>query len=83
MIDENWALYRWLQVQLLFALDVFVRYQGKSPDIENPRIYERMEHDVLDTQLLMLGCLEGAFATREKKLKRWWSLLCPKGSLYE
>lgn len=83
IVDEHWALYRYLQVQMLFALDVFVRYQGKTPDTSNPNIYERMEHDVLDAEILMLGCLEGAFATYECKLKRWWHLLCPDGQLYE
>ncbi len=83
LVDESWALYRWLQVQLLFALDVFVRHQGIKPDLGNPSIFEKMEHDVLDAQILMLACLEGAFATREKKLVHWWSLLCPEGTLYE
>ena len=83
LVTEDWALYRWLQVQFLFALDLFVRYQGKIPATFSSAIYEKLEHDVLDAQLLMLGCLEGAFATREKKLARWWRLLCPRGALYE
>jgi hypothetical protein len=83
VIDESWALYRWLQVQLLFAVDVFARYQGNKPDLNSPAIFEKMEHDVLDAQVLMLACLEGAYATRETKLKRWWSLLRPDGKLYE
>jgi len=83
LITEDWALYRWLQVHFLFAIDLYVRYHGKIPTVFSPDIFEKMEHDVLDAQLLMLGCLEGAFATREKKLKRWWRLLCPSGTLYE
>jgi hypothetical protein len=83
LVSENWAIYRWLQVKLLFALDVYVRYGGKVPQTLSSAVYERMEHDVLDAQVLMLACLEGAFATREKKLKHWWSLLCPDGALYE
>lgn len=83
LVDESWALYRWLQVQLLFTLDVFVRYKGEMPDLNNLSIFEKMEHDVLDAQILMLACLEGAFATREKKLVRWWSLLRPDGTLYK
>jgi hypothetical protein len=67
----------------LFALDVFVRYRGAVTEALNPITYEKMEHDVLDAQVFMLGCLEGAFATQEKKLKRWWALLCPDGDLYE
>jgi len=62
---------------------VYVRYRGALPETLSPSTYERMEHDVLDAQVFMLGCLEGAFATREKKLKRWWSLLCPDAPLYE
>lgn len=72
-----------MQVQLLFTLDIYVRYQGKIPELLTPRLYEKMEHDVLDAEQLILGCLEGSFATRERKHKRWWALLCPDGCLYE
>lgn len=82
-IDETWAIYRWVQVQLLFALDVHVRYQGNIPKPLSSNVYEKMGHDVLDAEQLILGCLEGAFATRENKHKRWWRLLCPEGCLYE
>ncbi len=83
LVDESWALYRWLQVQLLFAVDLYVRYQGHIPQTFGRATYEKLEHDVLDAQVLMLGCLEGAIATRERKLIRWWRLLCPDGALYE
>lgn len=83
VISEDWAIYRWLQVQLLFAADLYVRYNGRIPTKLTKGTFERMEHDVLDAQLLMLGCLEGAFATKEKKLMRWLKVLCPRAELYE
>lgn len=83
LVTKDWALYRWLQVQFLFGIDLYVRYQGNVPKEFGAATFEKIEHDVLDAQVLMLGCLEGAFATREKKLKRWWRLLCPDGALYE
>lgn len=83
LLDESWATYRWLQVQMLFSLDLFVRYSGNIPAQLTPKIYTKLEHDVLDAQVLMLGCLEGVFATREKKLIRWWHLLCPNGELFQ
>ncbi len=46
------------------------------------KAYEKIEHYVLDAHYLILGALEGAFATREKKLQRWYLLLCPEGRLY-
>jgi hypothetical protein len=83
LLTEDWALYRYLQVQLLFGIDLYVRYQGNVPNEFSAGIFEKLEHDVLDAEVLMLGCLEGAFATKEKKLKRWWRLLCPDGALHE
>lgn len=83
VVNESWALYRWLQVQFLFGIDVCVRYQGKVPKEFSSTVFEKLEHDVLDAQLLMLACLEGAFATRERKLQRWWRLLRPDGVLFE
>ena len=82
-IDHTWALYRWLQVQFLFGVDLYVRYHGRVPREPSPKVFKKVEHDVLDAQLLMLACLEGAFATQEKKLQRWWRLLCPTGALFE
>lgn len=82
-INENWAIYRWLQVQLLFSLDLYVRYQGNVATQLTINVLEKVEHDVLDAELLALGCLEGSYATMEKKHKRWWRLLCPNGTLYE
>jgi len=83
LVSEEWAIYRHLQIELLFALDVYIRYHGNIPKTLSPVAFEKMEHDVLDAQGLVLGCLEGCFATRENKLKRWWRMLCPNGQLFE
>lgn len=82
LIDRHWALYRWLQVRLLFVVDIYCRYGGTVPQHSVGRVFERLEHDVQDAQYLVLGVLEGSFATRERKLQRWFSLLCPEGELY-
>ena len=83
LMNENWAIFRWLQVNLLFGIDLYVRYSGNIPKEFSANIYEKLEHDIHDAQVLMLGCLEGVFATREKKLIRWWRLLSPTGTLFE
>lgn len=83
LLDESWATYRWLQVHMLFRIDIFVRYAGNIPTQLTPNISNKIEHDLLDAEVLMLGCLEGALATREKKLIHWWHLLCPDGELFQ
>ncbi len=67
---------------MLFALDLFVRYRGGLRAQLTPRVRERLEHDVHDAQILALGVLEGAIATRELKLLKWWSILSPAGTAY-
>lgn len=79
---KKWTFLRWLQVLMLFALDLFVRYQGKLRDGLTQKVLERLEHDVHDAQILVMGVLEGAIATREKKLLQWWPLLCPAGRIH-
>lgn len=79
---KKWAFLRWLQVLMLFALDLFVRYRGKLREGLTPKVLLRLEHDVHDAQILALGVLEGAIATREKKLVQWWPLLCPGGRVH-
>ena len=83
LVTPDWALFRWLQIKLLFALDVYCRYSGNLPEPISAKVHDRFEHDVLDAQYLILGLLEGAFATREGKLQKWWRLLSPTGALYE
>lgn len=80
-MDSSWAFFRWLQVKMLFALDIHLRYQGKVDEMLTAGVLDRLEHDLHDMQHLTLGLLEGAFATNEKKLQRWWKLLLPSGDL--
>ena len=82
LLNDDWALYRWLQVHLLFALDLAIRYGNGLIEPLTPKLRERLEHDVLDAQYLIVGLLQGAFATDERKLRRWFSLLTPDGALY-
>lgn len=82
LVDESWFIYKWVQVNVLFAVDVAVRY-SQFLDGKVPReIEEKLEHDVLDSQYLMIGAHQGSFAVEEAKLKRWFRLLQPNGRLY-
>lgn len=79
---EKWASVALLQVRLLFVTDLYRRYQGKLADIMTPGIRLRLEHDVHDAEILALGILEGALATKEHKLRRWFRLLRSDGLLF-
>ena len=79
---EKWASVALLQARLLFVTDLYVRYQGKLSDIMTPKVRLKLEHDVHDAEILALGILEGALATKEHKLRDWFRLLRPDGLLF-
>lgn len=81
LLTEKWAIYRHLQVQFLFALDLYARFGTALAEPMSAEKEEEIEHDVLDAQYMLVGVLEGAFATNERKLQRWFRLLRPDGLL--
>lgn len=83
LITDDWAIYRWLQVQFLFSLDLYARYGPALAAPMPPNVEVKIEHDVLDAQYMFIGILEGAFATEERKLQRWFKLLQPNGLLLQ
>ena len=80
-IDPTWALYRWFQIKILFALDSGFRYQGNPPSPLTEKAYNKFEHDMIDMEYLVHGVLQGALATNENKLSRWFKMLKPDGEL--
>lgn len=81
IVTDDWALYRWLQIDFLFCIDLFFRFGPVIEGSLSPAAEEQLEHDVLDAQYLLVGILERSFATHEKKLRRWFEAIVPDGQL--
>ena len=82
LITDNWAIYRWLQIDFLFSIDLYFRFGSTLVNKLTEKSEQGIEHDVLDAQYLLVGVLEGSFATHEKKLQKWFKLILPHGHLY-
>lgn len=75
-IDPKWLFFRWMQVHLLAGVDFIYRY-GHSACVTS----SKLPNDFIDLEYLVIGLVAGAFATREKRLRRWFRLLSPEGEL--
>ncbi len=76
LIDEQWAFFRWIQVQLLAGLDFFASYGVKiQPSLE------KLMHELLDLEYLIMALLVGGLASREKRMIERFKLLRPGGIL--
>jgi hypothetical protein len=80
-IDENWALYRWVQCQLFAALRIFERYQCRVPVAPSHKVIERAEHSMHDLQYVLIGALAGALASNDLEVMEDFRLVKPQGEL--
>ena len=81
ILNKSWTLMRWFQVRQLFSLDIYYRHGNVDSSEWTQKQKEKTKNDVLDMRYLILGVLQRAFATKEKKLITFYKLLCPDGML--
>ena len=77
-IDKNWAIFRRLQIDLIATIDYMHSYSDGQFDIKQ----NKKAHDQIDFKICILGILAGSIATRDKKMKRYFKLLCPEGEIF-
>jgi len=68
-------------VQLVAALRIFARYQGKLPPVTSSKFWVVAEHTMLDSYYVLFGTLCGALASRDNEIREGFSLLRPDGLL--
>jgi hypothetical protein len=78
-INHDWAHFRWLQIRLIYSLDLLLSYKGKLPESASPKFWRRMEHDMLDAEYITLAALTGGLACNESKMLAIYKLVCPDG----
>lgn len=74
LIDEEWTLYRWIQVQLIAGLNFFASY-----GLATPFNREKLFHELLDLDYLIPALVVGGLACREKRIIDRFRLLRPDG----
>ncbi|GJL59823.1 MAG: hypothetical protein NPIRA03_26800 [Nitrospirales bacterium] len=77
-IDERWALFRWIQIRLIAALDYFRKYGEKEMSLETSKI----ENEYLDLEYCMIGCLVGSLATKDQGMEKRFLALSPIGKVF-
>lgn len=77
----EWALYRWTQVTLLYALELLERHGQLVPEKLTAKQREKLQHDVIDMQYVVLGVLQGALASKDKRMRAMFKLLRPDGAV--
>lgn len=80
-IGRNWAILRWVQIQLLYSLEFYTRYQGEFPKDVSGKFWTRVEHDMLDSHYIVLGVLAGGLASRDNNIIDMYTSLKPNGLL--
>ena len=77
-IYEQWALFKWIQIRLMAALDYFRKYGEREMSSETNKI----ENEYLDLEYCLIGCLVGSIATHDKGMAKRFQALCPSGNVF-
>lgn len=81
LLGPDWAFFRWIQCQLLSALRMFKKYQGKIELPATEGTFTRAEHTMHDIYYTILATLSGSLATGDQEIIDDFRLACPKGVL--
>ena len=80
-LGPDWTIYRWVQVQLLYGLDLVERHGPLAADALTAKQRERLQHDATDIEYVVLGVLQGALATNDGRMRDMFTRLRPDGAL--
>lgn len=75
-INKKWILFRYLQGHLIAAIE-YIRKFGKN----SKTVTKRLENEYLDIQYYITASVCDGLATRDKKIQKFYSLLCPDKKL--
>ncbi|MCI5197119.1 MAG: hypothetical protein D3919_13020 [Candidatus Electrothrix sp. AW5] len=81
LVGPDWAFFRWTQCQLLSALRMFGKYQGKIDFPVSKGVFTRAEHTMHDINYTILAALSGSLATGDQEIIDDFCLVCPEGVL--
>lgn len=77
-IDQNWAIFRKLQIDLIASMEYMRSYSDGYFNITK----KNKAHDQIDFRICIFALLTKAIATGDKKIKRYFKLLCPEGQIF-
>lgn len=77
LIDERWAIYRKVQMDLLATTDYLKAWNGRALSFRQ----ERRRHDQVDFRICIVAALTGGLAARDKRLIGYFQAICPLGDL--
>ena len=77
IISKDWALFRWTQAHLLYAIE-YIRKYGPDPNM----ISGKLENEILDIEYCITGSLAGCLASRDKKIREIFRRMSPQGRLF-
>ena len=76
ILSRDWALFRRTQAHLLYAIE-YIRKYGPDPNV----ISGKLENEILDIDYCITGSLAGCLASKDKKIREIFRIMCPNGRL--
>lgn len=80
LINKNWAIFRWVQIILLYGVEYIRKYGVNNTSIISSKFATANSN--IDREYLLIGSLFNSLATNDKDILYFFKLLCPDGILF-
>ena len=81
-IDNNWAIYIWLQLMNIYSINLAYKYESIDTIRESSKAQEKITHDLLDMEYLLMGLLENCIASNDKNIVKLFKRISNNGYVY-
>jgi len=78
IINEQWAIFRRLQVDCMAAIEYLHSFRNGQFDIKN----RKKEHNQIDFRIIIFALLTKGLASNDRLIRRYFKFLCPDGILF-
>ncbi len=76
-INEQWAIFRRLQVDCMAAIEYLHSFRNGQFDIKE----EKKRHNQIDFRIIVLALLAKGLASNDRLIRRYFKVLCPDGQI--
>ena len=82
-VDSEWTIFRWIQVRLIYCVDLAEKYGQLNMSDITPGMRKIFQNDISDMEYVIMGILQKSLATNDKDMMEIYRTLQPNVMVIE
>ena len=82
-VGSKWTIFRWIQVRLIYCVDLLEEHGQLKISKITPRMREKFQNHISDMEYVIMGILQNSLATNDRHMMKIFRRLQPNGMVIE